>query len=240
MSLNVSIFTTLKCLVAYISTTSTSLFFVDQTIQEGSGAVGIAQCNKDEIALKFAKLQLNICKKLREKPSIIGDLRTFFRQRFSHKNCIPETSTCSLNEIFDAITCHKLWDYWNYQPLEDTVQQFADDDQELKQLIEAYKEDLKSYSVVKKLIDDPGIISRINAYKPPSEEKQHEQPAEYEQQYYQKLSWKSNMKFSKHTLKYIADLWKKYNFVDLCSLPPYVDLLDYWASIPSTHNSSNS
>ena len=204
--------------------------------------MGIEQCNKEEITLKFAKLQLNICKKLKKKPSIIEDLRTFFRQRFSHKNCIPETFTCNLNEIFEAVTWHKLWDYQHYQPLEETVQEFADDDQELIKLIEAYKEDLKSYSVVKKLIDDPGIISRINAYKPPSEEKQHQQPAEYEQQctYYQKLSWKPNMKFSEHTLKYIADLWKKYNFVDLCSLPPYMDLLDYWASISPTHNSSNS
>ena len=168
---------------------------------------------------KFAMLLTNTCRKLKEKQINFEDLQTFLISCFPPGECIPRSS--NINEIFEAITRHQLWDYWNYYPLEGIVQEFAPDDPEITSRIETYRQDLESYKVVTKLID--------HITESPLDEERLEPPAKYDKRYYQTLSFKLKMKFTDHTLKYIDDLWNK--FSNLHGLPPRVALLD------SIHNS---
>ena len=178
--------------------------------------------SRQKIEIKFAALLTNICRKLREKPINFTDLRMFFTSFFSSGEWIAKSS--NIQEIFAAITRHKLWDYWNYYPLEGLVQEFAADDQEIKSWIETYKQDLRSYRITTKVIDHIAAVDSDSRYESPSEEKQLERPARYDQRYYQALSFKLKMKVTDHTLDYIEDLWKEY--AELHGLPPYKALLD--------------
>jgi len=159
---------------------------------------------------KFAILLMNTCRALTRKQINLEDFHMFLTSYFS--GCLPKSST--IYKIFEAITRHKLWDFWNYYPLEEIVKGFAADDPEMTSWIDTYKQDLKSYKVATKLIDH---IAKSD-YTSPSH------PARYSQQYYQKLSIKLKMEFTHHTLAYLDDLWK--DVAELYGLPPYVALLD--------------
>ena len=167
--------------------------------------MGITQKNKQKINGKFGKLLMNVCRKLREKPINIDDLEIFLKGFFP-EGCIPEFS--SISDIFKIITDHKLWDYWNYYPLDQLVEVFAADDEEIISWLESYKQDLNSYKETTKLIDYIAV--------------KEQQPVRYDWHYYRKL--KLNMKFTNHTLNYIDELWKE--FAELCDLPPRVALLE--------------
>ena len=168
---------------------------------------------------KFSTLLTNICRTLTEKAINVEDFKMFLKGLFPSE-CIPKSST--IHEIFEAITCHKLWDYWNYCQLENVVKRFAVDDPEIMSWIETYKQDLKSYKVTTLLTAHIAAASANSDYKSFSEEKQ---PARYDQQYYQTLSVKLKRKLTGQTLIYIDNLWN--DFAELCGLPPYVALFDH-------------
>ena len=156
-------------------------------------------------------------RKLREKPINAEDLK-FLTNGIFQGEYIPKSS--DINEIFESINRHRLWDYWNYYPLENIVLVFAVDDPEITLLMETYRQDLESYKVTTKIID---YIAAVNAK--PSEEEEHEQPARYNRSYYQTLSLKLNTRVTNCSLKYIDDLWNK--FANLYNLPSRVVLLDH-------------
>ena len=173
--------------------------------------MGITRKNKQKIHGKFAKLLMNVCRKLREKPIDMDDLELFLKGLFP-EGCIPKCS--NISEIFKAISDNKLWDYWNYGPLEELLKGVAASDQEIASWITTYKQDLKSYKETTKLIDFAHSVSIIV----------DERPARYDQQYYKRLSFKLKMKFTDHSLSYIDDLWNE--CADLYGLPSYMALLD--------------
>ena len=191
-------------------------------VQEDSGTVGAARKNKQKIDGKFAKLLMNVCRKLREKPIDIDDLEIFLKGLFP-EGCIPKCS--NISDIFKAISDNKLWDYWNYGPLEELVKGVAADDQEVASWIATYRRDLKSYKDATKLIHCIASADSVSIVdESPSGEEQVERPARYNQQYYKALSIKLKIKLTDHSLNYIDDLWNE--CADLYGLPPYVALLD--------------
>ena len=142
----------------------------------------------------------------------------FLTSYFSHGECIPKSS--NIQEIFEEITRQKLWNYWTYYPLENIVQNFAADDQDIKSWIKTYKQDLKIYKVTTKLIDHIDAVDSDSS----DEALSWGQQARNDQQYYKKLSLKLKIKFTDQTLMYIDNLWNE--FAELYGLPPYVALLD--------------
>ena len=177
--------------------------------QEKSGAVGVSK-----IKGEFATLLKNVCKKLKEKSIDFEGLHTFLTSYFSPGKCIPKSS--SIHEIFDTLNHHKLWDYWNYYPLEELIKGFAADDPEIKLWLETYKQHLKLYKETTKLTDLIAVSFSI-VDKSLSEAKQLEQRARYNKQYYQTLSFKLQKKLTDHTVSYIDDLWDE--FTELNNLP---------------------
>ena len=182
------------------------------------GTVEIATNSWQNMEAKFATLLMNICRRLKDKPINVEDFKIFLKGLFPSE-CIPKSST--VDEIFEAITCHKLWDYWNYCQLEKTVKKFAADDPRIMSWIETYKQNLKSFKATT-LIAHIAAASADSDYKPFSEEKQ---PARYDQQYYQPLSFKLKRKLTHQTLMYIDNLWS--DFAELYDLLPYVALFDH-------------
>jgi len=54
-------------------------------------------------------------------------------------------SARSLDEIFHALSKHRLWDYLNYYLLQSIIEEFANDDDELNHMMEQYQEDLTGH-----------------------------------------------------------------------------------------------
>jgi len=136
---------------------------------------------------------MNSCKKLREKHLSVEDFRLFLACLFPPGDWIPKSS--NIDEIFESITHNQLWNFWYFHPLQQIVEKFLGDDQELKSCIETYKKDLAAYKATAKLVD---YIDDVGSH--PSEEEQ--EPAKYDRRYYHKLSIKLTTKFTSHTLEY--------------------------------------
>ena len=184
------------------------------SIEENRGTAEIAQRNKQTIDAKFATLLANICSKLAGREINMRKLRLFLRTFYRGK-WIPESS--DIHVIFEALSCNKLWDSWNYYPLEKIVEEFVADDTEIASWIEAYIKDLKSYKVSTKLIDHIAAV-HSDSFVNESEDKS------YDKQYYKKLSLKLKTNFTDHTMNYIDQLWNK--VAELYGLPPHVAILD--------------
>ena len=143
-------------------------------------------------------------------------LRLFLRT-FSPGECIPETT--DIHQVFDALSCNKLWDSWNYYLLEQIAEEFGAGDHEIASWIDAYLQDLKSYKVSTKLIDHIATVDSVSVV-----EDTKDKPARYDKQYYQKLSLKLKTNFTDQTMDYIDHLWNK--VAELYGLPPCVVILD--------------
>lgn len=165
------------------------------------------------------------CKKFREKQINIKDFCWFIKNLFPPGDFIHESS--SIDDIFSVMSQNKLWDYWNYSLLQDIVQQFVGDDQEVMSWIETYKTDLLHYKATTKLVDY--IDSDPSGDDLPSEEGRPEepeqQPVKYDWRHFHALSFKLEAKFTTHTLQYLDDLWKE--FSELYNLSPLVTLLEH-------------
>ena len=184
--------------------------------QERSGTVGVSN-----IKGKFATLLTKVCTKLKGKSIDFDGLHTFLTSYFSPGECIPKSS--SIHEIFDTLNRHKLWDYWNYYPLEELIKGFAGDDQEIISWLETYKQDLNLFKETMEL--NAFIAKNLSIVdESRSEVKQLEQTARYNKLYYQRVSIKLKKKFTgDHTLSYIDELWDE--FTQLHNLP-HLGLLD--------------
>ena len=184
-------------------------------------ATAIEQLNQQIINRKFGELLEDSCMKLREKGVDMKNFCHFLGGLFPPGDWIPESP--SVDEVFDFITHHKLWDYWNFFPLAMIVDKYLSKDKEMKAKIETYKTDLASYKATTKIVDYIKIVASESSSDDSSEE-QTPVKLKYNRRYYCKLSAKLDMKFTDHTLEYLDDIWKE--FAGLFNLPSIVALLD--------------
>ena len=61
-----------------------------------------------------------------------------------------ESARC-LDEIFRAFGEYEFWDYLNYYLLQDIIEEFASDDDELIGMMEQYQRDLTGYLLTVKI-----------------------------------------------------------------------------------------
>ena len=110
-------------------------------------------------------------------------------------------SAKSLDEIFRALSKHKLWDYLNYYLLQSIIEQFAGDDDELKTVMEQYQKDLTGHILTLKI---QTYLDATN-YEPSADEKL---PALPPPNIFKKLSVKVKANITEHSLSYVYELWR--------------------------------
>ena len=123
----------------------------------------------------------------------------FVTNLFPPGDCIPQSPT-SLTEVFMAITKHGLWDFFHYSPLVKVVEKFGANDPDMKEWIQGYKKDLKSYNLMTKITHYIGL-ELAN----PTESSL----AKYDPRYNRSVEWKTN--FVDHTLQYLAEVWEMFS-----------------------------
>ena len=175
-----------------------------------------ARENRQVITAKFAAFQTKVCNKLFKNGVNTKVFRLFVTNQFPPGDCIPQSPT-NLTEVFEAITHHRLWDYFHYSPLVQIVQTFGANDDEMESWVQTYKQDLKAYSLVA-TVEDYIEADLDNADTPPLD------CAKYDPRYYTPVEWKT--KFVDHTLQYLAEVWELFSYRYLVPDSPPTALLD--------------
>ena len=147
--------------------------------------------------------------------------------QFPPGDCIPRSPT-SLTEIFEAITHHRLWDYFHYSPLVRIVQKFGSSDQEMERWVQTYKQDLRAYQLVATVEDY--IETDLDVADPPPARCDLDiadlptSCAKYDPRYYHPMEWKT--KFIDHSLQHLTEVWELFSSHYLMPDSPPTALLD--------------
>ena len=164
-----------------------------------------------------------VCAKLQKKltrEEVKGRFWLFLLTIFSSiaKQCIPKSS--DLEEIFEAITSHDLWDYWNYYPLEQIIKKFGENDHELIERMVQHKKDLSGFHFTTKIKYYIPAAAKLKSQIDGEEQPHIKRNSEY----YMRLSVKLKQHVAEYTLDYLENLWKSLSYHLL--LPPPSVLLD--------------
>ena len=200
------------------------LFVMSKGVEQDEEVAAVTAQNKRNITAKYAALLINVYKTLQEKRFDIREFRLFLIVRFPPGDCIPQSE--DFGEIFEAITRNGLWDFWNYQLLEDIVHQFGADDDQLNDWVKEYKAHLAGFKACTKIIDYIAVVESDSSFDE-SDLDQPTQPkqAKYDRKYYHKLSLRLKVKVTDQSLSYVDDIWRSVSQYLL--LPPLSAFLDH-------------
>ena len=173
--------------------------------------------NREAIRENFADFQTKACVKLEEIGVNIGEFRLFVTSQFSPGHFIPSLPT-SLKEVFEEITHHEMWDYYHYSPLVRIIRKFGDGNPEMEALIQKYRKDLKSYTLVTTIEDCIEAEFNADTDPPPA------MRTKYDPLYLSRVEWKTD--FIDHSLKYLTDVWEMFSSHYLVPESPPTALLD--------------
>ena len=197
---------------------------MSECIEQDEEVAEVTSENKRNITAKYAALLANVYSRLQQKGIDVRKFRLFVVARFPPGDCIPHTA--DLAEIFEAITRNRLWDFLNYQPLEDIVQHFGADDEQLKDWVKEYKADLVGFKACTKIVHYLAVVESDSSFdESESEQPTLPKPARYHHEYYRKLSLKLKVKVTDQSLSYIDDVWRSVS--EYLLLMPLLTLLDH-------------
>ena len=202
-----------------------ALFVLFEGVEQDEAAE-VTDQNKRIIKTKYATLLADVYdrlhNRLQEKRFDIQTFRLFVIAHLPPGDCIPQSE--NLGEVFEAITRNGLWDFWNYQLLEDIVHRFGGEDKQMEDWIKKYKADLAGFKACKTILK---YLSEVESDFDESDSERPAQPkaAKYDKRYYRKLSLKLKVKVTDASLSYIDDIWKSVS--EYLLLPPLSALLDH-------------
>ena len=197
---------------------------MSECIEQDEEAAEVTSQNKQNITAKYAALLTNVYNRLQRKEIDVQEFRLFVIARFPPGDFIPQSS--DLGELFEAITRNGLWDFLNYKPLEDIVQQFGADDEQLKDWVKEYKAHLVGFKACTKLVDYLAVVESDSSFDE-SDSDQPTQPklARQDPQYFRKLSLKLKVKVTDQSLSYVDDIWRSVS--EYLLLPPLSAILNH-------------
>ena len=201
-----------------------ALFVMPVGVEQEEETAEVTSQNKRIITTKYATLLTNVYNRLQQKQTNVREFRLFVIARFPPGDCIPQSG--DLGELFEAITRNGLWDFWNYQPLEDIVHQFGADDKQMEDWVNKYKADLAGFKACTKIVHYMAVVESDSSFDE-SDQDQPTQPkqAKYDRKYYHKLSVRLKVKVTDQSLSYIDDIWRSVSEYHL--IPPLSSLLDH-------------
>ena len=148
----------------------------------------------------------------------IEKFRLFVANLFPPGTCIPPSAT-KLTEVFEAITRHGLWNSLHCSPLVQIAEHFGGGDPDMESWIQNYEKDLKAHTIVATIegyiesgFDTCTLQSQVDS-------------AKYDLRYNCPVEWK--IKFHKHTIQYLIDVWKAFSNRYLVPDSPPTCLLDH-------------
>ena len=189
------------------------------TSPQSPSAAVIAQRSVQRIKGKFSILVTKSSRRLQSRKVPVDDVQTFLVTLYSSPNTKDGSDTVTvviesarnLGEIFRALSRYGLWDYLNYYLLQDMIEEFAHDDDELNGMMEQYQKDLTGHILTLKIQtyldaihDELPLVSTNDS----DGETIPSLPPEQKYKLFKKLTGKIKAKVTDHTLNYVIDLWR--------------------------------
>ena len=168
----------------------------------------------------------------------VKKLRIFLITMYSSPNSRDGSSTIttvirsteSLDEMFVAFSEYGLWDYLNYYLLEEIIEEFASDDDELNDMMQQYHHDLTGHILAQKIttyLEPTKHLISMSESATWGDESVSSLPPKQKRQLYKKLSAMCGVNVTDHTIKYVDDLWQ--SFAKQFALPQPAMILHYIA-----------
>ena len=162
---------------------------------------------------KFSLLVTKSRRKLQNRKIDINDVQTFLVTMYSSPDSKDGSDTVttvvesarSLDEIFRALSKHRLWDYINYYLLQSIIEAFADDDDELNHMMEQYQEDLTGHILTLRI---QTYLDATKHHIVTSDSDNEVGPLQQDYKLFRKLTVKCEVNITNHTLSYVIDLWQ--------------------------------
>ena len=180
--------------------------------------IAVARRNILMIEGKFSTLVTMSCDKFQSRNISVGAVQTFLITMYSSPNSRDGSDTVntvvesakSMEEIFRALSKHRLWDYLNYFLLQTIIEQFARDDRELNDMMQRYQQDLTGHALVLEIqtyLDATHSVTSSDSENSASESVPAP-PPQNKCWLFQKLSVKVNINITEHSLSYVDKLWR--------------------------------
>ena len=181
--------------------------------------IAIARYNNRKIKGKFSMLVTKSRTRLQSREISIEDVQTFLVMMYSTPNSRDGSdmvttvvaSARSLNEIFHALSKHKLWDYLNYYLLQAIIEEFASDDKELNDMMKQYQEDLTGHILTLKI--QTYLETTSNKHPVAMSESDNladlkSLPPQQKLKLFKRLSVMVDANITEASLRYVYDLWR--------------------------------
>ena len=180
--------------------------------------VEMVRSNEARITAHFSSLVLKVQSALQSQ-SDVSNVRDFLITFFKYD--FPETS--DVKKLFATISLSNLWDYHNYSPLEQLIDQFLPNDQEVGSLMKAYKARLSGFYLTTRLID---YIEYQNLSANDSDEECDQPSPKLTTKQYKKIKvvLQLKRKISQVSLDYVVKLWQ--SFAEEYEIPSLTAVID--------------
>ena len=184
---------------------------------QNQSIVAIARRNIRKINGKFSMLVTKSCKRLQSKNIDIEVFQMFLITMYSSPSSRDGSvmittvidSANTLDKIFRTLSEHGFWDYLNYYLLQDIIEEFTSDDDELNNMMEQYQKDLTGYVLtleIQKYLEATHNKHPITVSD--SENSGDETVSPQKKQLFEELSIKVDANVTDHTIGYVYDLWR--------------------------------
>ena len=187
---------------------------------QNQSIVAIARRNILKINGKFSMLVTKSYKRLESRINV-KEFQTFLVTMYSSPNSRDGSGTVttviksaeSLNEMFVALGEYGLWDYLKYDLLQEIIEEFASDDDELNGMMEQYQQDLTGHILTQKIEtyleaihDEPPITTSDSETS--GDEIIPALTQQKKRKLFKELSIKVETNVADRTLGYVKDLWR--------------------------------
>ena len=148
--------------------------------------LAIGKYSIQNIKVKFSKLVTESCKRLQRREISVEEFKLFLVTMCSSCNSADRNDMATANVVlannldgmFCALSKSRFWDYLNYYPLQNIIEEFAGDDDELRNMIEEYQKDLIGHTLALEIqkylyMDATSHVHTSLAFSPPANVSDH-------------------------------------------------------------------
>ena len=207
----------------YLTCTDTETPFA--TSLQNPSSVTVVAFAKRRIQMiqgKFSMLVTKSLRRLQKRKINVKDVQMFLVTMYSSPNSRDGSdivitmieSAKTLDAIFRALSKCRLWDCFNYYLLQNIIEEFASEDDELNRMMQNYQKDLTGYVLGLKIetyLDAYLDANEHSTTTSDSEDSANEiitLPPQQKHELFKKLTAKVSANVTDHSLAFVNDLWR--------------------------------
>ena len=163
----------------------------------------LAQKNKQRLMSKFSLLVTRLSQRFKELNVDFVHLQTYLSTfGCEHERFVDDVRhQITLPQLFNAISCHTIWDHLNFDLAGYLVEGFAKDDQICLELLADYQRDFTGYLLTTEIVHHIAAARGAGPTAMPPESIPSEELCS-------KLTVKLAIDVTTHSLKYVEEVWK--------------------------------